>query len=145
VRLEFEWLANDIGTATVPAGFVTDLASIPRPFWALLPKWDGYGGPAIVHDFLYSSQHTTRYIADQWILSGMEDMKVGPIKRYAIYSAVRLFGGFAWSSNLKKKAQKRFSCIPVDALTAATSTTTWEQLKPYAVPCGNNYDAAPRF
>jgi hypothetical protein len=38
---------------TVPRYFVTDFASIPRFLWSLLPKWDGYGTPSVVHDYLY--------------------------------------------------------------------------------------------
>lgn len=36
----------------VPAGFVTDGASVPRAFWALLPVWGRYSRAAVVHDYL---------------------------------------------------------------------------------------------
>jgi hypothetical protein len=35
----------------VPKGFVTDFASIPRPFWSIVPTWGKYGPPAVVHDY----------------------------------------------------------------------------------------------
>jgi len=38
---------------TVPAGFVTDLASVPRLLWAIVPRDGLYNGAAVVHDFLY--------------------------------------------------------------------------------------------
>lgn len=37
----------------VPAGFVTDFASIPRAFWVVLPPTGKYGKAAVVHDYLY--------------------------------------------------------------------------------------------
>src|SRR5262245_55189884 len=41
---------------TVPVGFVTDFASIPRIFWSALPPDGRYTYPAIVHDYLYWTQ-----------------------------------------------------------------------------------------
>ena len=43
---------------TVPAGFVTDLASVPRLLWAIVPRDGLHNGAAVVHDFLY--QHRGR-------------------------------------------------------------------------------------
>ena len=48
------------GTITVPKGFATDFASIPRVFWSWLPPIGRYGVPAIVHDWHYWNQSTTR-------------------------------------------------------------------------------------
>ncbi len=39
----------------VPAGFVTDLASVPRIFWTLLPPDGKYAKAAIIHDYLYDN------------------------------------------------------------------------------------------
>jgi hypothetical protein len=36
----------------IPAGFETDLASVPRIFWALLPPQGAYEKAAVLHDFL---------------------------------------------------------------------------------------------
>lgn len=36
----------------VPAGSVTDGASVPRIFWWLLPTWGSYSRAAAVHDFI---------------------------------------------------------------------------------------------
>jgi hypothetical protein len=44
-------------SVTVPVGFVTDFASIPRVFWSLLRPDGVYTYPAIVHDFLYWEQN----------------------------------------------------------------------------------------
>lgn len=37
---------------TVPKGFLTDGASVPRFFWSIFPPWGVYGQAAIVHDYL---------------------------------------------------------------------------------------------
>ena len=38
---------------TVPPGFRTDFASVPRPFWFWIAPWGRHGRAAIIHDFLY--------------------------------------------------------------------------------------------
>jgi hypothetical protein len=134
VREPIVW-SSHLGRVTVPAGFVTDFASVPRFFWFFFPKWDGYGGPAIVHDFLYYSQHTSRLTADEWILAGMEDMHVGTGRRHTIYTVLRLFGSFAWAGNASRKAKKQYSCIDPAQFHAIEPTTTWEQYRPNAIPC----------
>lgn len=80
-------------------GFMTDFASIPRPFWAILPKWGKYGNAAVVHDWLYWSQRRTRAQSDQILFEGMGALSVPAWQRYLIYWAVRLFGIFAWLRN----------------------------------------------
>lgn len=40
-------------TITVPEGFWTDLASVPRIFWSIFPPYDPrYAAAAVLHDFL---------------------------------------------------------------------------------------------
>jgi hypothetical protein len=89
----------------VPAGFVTDLASIPRIFWSVLPTDGVYTFPAIVHDYLYWTQTHPREVADDVLRQGMDDMKVPAVDAWAIYKAVRLGGGGAWGKNAALKAQ----------------------------------------
>jgi len=38
---------------TIPKGFVTDYASVPRYLWWLYPPVGGYDDAAVVHDYLY--------------------------------------------------------------------------------------------
>ena len=91
---------------TVPAGFVTDLASIPRIFWSLLRPDGLYAYAAIVHDHLYWTQSTTKETADTVLKFGMEDFKVDSVTVNTIYEAVNLFGGPAWEQNKKLKAME---------------------------------------
>lgn len=76
-------------SVVVPAGFVTDLASIPRVFWSLLPTDGVYTFPAIVNDYLYWTQTQTRETADDVFLYGMNDMGVSKVVAQAIYLAVQ--------------------------------------------------------
>jgi hypothetical protein len=89
----------------VPIGTYTDFASIPRPLWAIFPRWGKYGNAAVIHDWNYWDQSRSRKEADDIFLEGMEVLKVPNWKRRAIYYAVRWFGGFAWKSNQKKKVK----------------------------------------
>jgi len=77
----------------VPAGFVTDLASIPRPFWPIFPPHGRYAKAAIVHDYLYAYGMFSRKYADDVLFEGMSVLGVPAWRKYIIYSAVRMFGG----------------------------------------------------
>ena len=89
----------------VPAGFVTDFASIPRVFWSLLRPDGSYTYPAIVHDFLYWTQTRPRETADDEIFwYGMQDFGITRAMLTTIYQAVHQLGGPAWSGNAKLKA-----------------------------------------
>lgn len=124
---EIQWTpgpGQDGPTVVVPAGFVTDLASIPRVFWSLLPTDGTYTFPAIVHDFLYWTQPTERDVADKVFRYGMDDMKVSSVAASAIYAAVRVGGAGTWSNNkkLRDQGQKRIlKNFPTDP------RTTWSE------------------
>lgn len=83
----------------VPAGFITDLDSVPRiPF--VYSRWQGRTvAGALVHDYLYHIQETSREMADKIFLTCMADEGVSKRYRYVIYFAVRVFGWFAWWRN----------------------------------------------
>jgi hypothetical protein len=87
----------------VPIGTYTDFASIPRPLWAVFPRWGKYGNAAVIHDWMYWNQSRSRKEADDIFLEGMEVLEVPNWKRNTIYRAVRLFGGSAWRANKRKQ------------------------------------------
>jgi hypothetical protein len=91
-------------TIMVPAGFVTDFASVPRSLWSLYPPWGSYGLAAILHDFLYWSQTYPRSYADNILRQAMNSSHVDSVTTQAIYEAVALAGGFAWDENTRKRA-----------------------------------------
>ena len=84
---------------TVPAGFETDGASVPRLFWPICPKFSNYTNAAVVHDYLYFHRavpgHFDEYDradADRIFLELMRELGVSRWQRWAMYSAVRMFG-----------------------------------------------------
>lgn len=81
---------------TVPKGFTTDFASVPRIFWTLIPPDGKYSQAAVLHDYLYVQKITTRKKADKIFLEAMKVLKVPFWKRRVMYYAVRLGGGFCW-------------------------------------------------
>ncbi|EAO7521451.1 DUF1353 domain-containing protein, partial [Salmonella enterica] len=76
----------------VPAGFVTDLASVPRIFWTILPPDGKYAKAAIIHDWMYDNALRTKKEADKIFLDGMTVLGVPKWKRIVMYLAVRIFG-----------------------------------------------------
>jgi hypothetical protein len=80
---------------TVPKGFITDFASVPRILWSILPPTGRYTKAAVLHDFLYSNAshlELTRKQCDKMFLQGMEILGVKRWVRNTIYRAVRIFG-----------------------------------------------------
>ena len=80
---------------TVPVGFLTNGASIPRLFWSIVPptgtKKNRVFQPAILHDYLYETGEVSRKDADKIFLEAMKAMKVNWFIRYIFYWCVRLF------------------------------------------------------
>lgn len=82
----------------VPSGFRTDLASVPRVFWRILPPFGLYGKAAVLHDWLYYEAILPRETADGIFLEAMIDLGVAKWKRRVMYRAVRLFGWISYGS-----------------------------------------------
>lgn len=88
-------------TVKVSAGFVTDLASVPRPFRWFLPKSGPYNKAAVVHDAAYNNALTdnsgyqlllSKDAADSLFREAMLVCGVGEKKANIMYTAVHLFG-----------------------------------------------------
>ncbi|ECX4466036.1 DUF1353 domain-containing protein [Salmonella enterica] len=90
----FEFYLSDDNSdvISVPAGFITDLASVPRVFWTLLPPDGKYAKAAIIHDYMYDNALRTKKEADLIFLDGMTVLGVPKWKRLMMYWAVRVFG-----------------------------------------------------
>lgn len=125
--LDYE-IRNTGLTVTVPAGFVTDFASIPRPFWSFLPPWGKYGAPSVVHDFLYWDQRCTRDQADRIFLLAMEESDVSSFRKFLIHRAVAWGGGFSWDANGTLRAKGKTREIPKEHV-PIDPTTPWEELQ----------------
>ena len=88
------YVSERYGVISVPNGFITDLASVPRvPF-----VYAAFGGranvAAVFHDYLYMTKALSRKDADAVFLEIMNYTgdPTNKWERYAMYIAVRLFG-----------------------------------------------------
>jgi hypothetical protein len=105
-RKEFGYDVGEEGSGDsidVPIGFMTDFASVPRPLWAILPRWGKYGNAAVIHDYCYWDQSRSRLESDRIFREAMEVLKVPRWQIRAMYCSVRLGGGMAWAGNKRKK------------------------------------------
>lgn len=106
---EIAWKPNaNQGTklpkVTVPVGFVTDFASIPRAFWSLLRPDGNYAYAAVIHDYLYWNQALPRDKSDLIFKLAMQDFEIGAAEVTTIYAGVRAGGDRPWKENAKLKA-----------------------------------------
>ena len=104
----FEYYTDLLGerkTFTVPAGFETDFASIPKPLLALpFIRWrHKFNKAAVIHDWLYYTKEVDRKTADRIFLEALLVLGIPRWKAYLFYAAVRLFGWTHWE---KKKLQE---------------------------------------
>ena len=102
-------------TMTVPRGYITDMASVPRGCWAFIAPFD-VARAAVIHDIMYEKingafkkgiieskkeREIYRKIADDIFLEGMESAEP-PVSKWKIksaYYAVRMFGRWAINSS----------------------------------------------
>ncbi|MEA1973681.1 MAG: DUF1353 domain-containing protein [Candidatus Cloacimonadota bacterium] len=94
VAEKFTFVSNIIQEAiTIPRGFQTDLASIPRGFRWLISVNNNSVTPAVIHDYLYATKGiVSRKEADLIFLEMLKRYKVSYWKRKSMYYAVRMFG-----------------------------------------------------
>ena len=75
---------------TIPFGYKTDGASVPRPFYILFPpNRTDYLPCAIIHDWLCDKEEYKK--ADKYFKECLCELKVDKFSRVAMYSAVRLY------------------------------------------------------
>jgi Protein of unknown function (DUF1353) len=108
-RLERDYMYRDRATRIrIPAGFVFDLSSVPRPFWSLIAPFELSIVAPLLHDVLYRHggnlppkwvkppRTYTRAEVDRMFRRIMEAEEVSRWRRVLAYWAVRLFGRLAW-------------------------------------------------
>jgi hypothetical protein len=111
-ELAYTTVAGDV--ITVPKGFVTDLASIPRLVSGVMPPDGPWTEAAVIHDALYFcrgganlwygrkiiSRATpySRAESDDILREAMADIGVGVVQRNIIWSGVRIGGSRAFGT-----------------------------------------------
>lgn len=79
---------------TVPEGFVTDFASIPKVFQGLIHPFGSHAPAAVLHDYLYAiGRQRARKYADLLFFYAMKESGVRPWRRTTMFLMVKLFGG----------------------------------------------------
>lgn len=94
------------GRLTVPQGFVTDLASIPRLLYTVIPVNGKHRSAAILHDWLYETQRLSREACDALFLEAMGASGVRWSLRWAMYMGVRVGGWVSWNSRRRRNRQQ---------------------------------------
>jgi len=127
----------------VPAGFVTDLASVPDLAEPLLPRNGEYSTAAIIHDYLYWTQACTREQSDNLMSIVMKETGVVGWKDLLIHSAVRLGGQRPWDLNRERKADGviRIVNVPWDR---SPSEIDWDTLQATLRETHSRAGAEPR-
>ncbi len=97
VDREFEYYVgheSSVEVVTVPKGFETDFASVPRLFWMLVPPDGKYTQAAVLHDFILSTNLYPQKKADRIFLEAMAVLRVPTWKRMLMYWSVRIWSYF---------------------------------------------------
>lgn len=92
----------------VPAGYVTDGASVPRALSWLYPKYGAYLKAAIVHDWLITDLLPTGQITsikvDETFRNAMADLDIPKGRQWILWAGVRL--GAIGNKNRRKGSLK---------------------------------------
>ena len=76
----------------VPAGFITDFASIPRGLWNIFPPTGKYLPATILHDWMYFTAWKNKKLADKIFRIFMKELDVAYWKRWIMWAAVSVGG-----------------------------------------------------
>jgi hypothetical protein len=87
----------------VPAGFVTELASVPKRLHWWSAKTEASMAPAVIHDYLYWTQPCARDEADAVMYVAMRAQGRDNAKATAIYQAVSRSGETTFKDNRDKR------------------------------------------
>lgn len=107
VRSPLVWAirADKLDAITVPYGFATDLASVPR-FLRDRKAFDVNGlsrRPAVLHDYLYATGMGGKAFADDMFRLALRSEGVGAMNAWAFYQAVHLFGEAAYRDHAARR------------------------------------------
>ena len=84
----------------VPVGYETDLASVPRIAWRIVPRDQAEARrPAVVHDYIYThlTKSFTKKEADQVFYDALLEEGLSTPLAWLMWCAVRIGGRGNWS------------------------------------------------
>lgn len=85
-------------TIIVPAGFVTDFASVPGWAQSFVSRVGKHARAALLHDFLYENRIGSRKVADWVFREQMRRDGVVWLRRWLAWLAVRVGGKHTWDT-----------------------------------------------
>lgn len=123
----FKYVAPVSGEViVVPAGFVTDFASIPGPLQrAFGPSIHDL--PAVVHDYLYWRQSCSRTQADEIFYVALQRVGVSRMDRFWIHMGLMARGEAAYKENALNRRDRLPRIVPATDL--EIPYTTWERFR----------------
>ena len=99
VLYDFRYRINDAVSINIPAGYLTDLATIPRSLRWLYDPNGPYAKAAIVHDYLYTQKpylitrgrcpYWDKWFIDHLFRRDMPELGTSPLDTRLIYTGVR--------------------------------------------------------
>lgn len=81
---------------TIPAGFESDGATVPRFLWWYVPPTGPYLPAVLIHDFLYQHAIGSKAQADKTFYTALQQLPVGRCKSRLMYWGVKIFGRGAY-------------------------------------------------
>ncbi len=112
-QLQKEWFFYLDGVKiTIPKGFWTDFASIPKMFRSFITPLDTHLKAAIVHDWLYYNgtlygKKISQRHADLWLYHCARECGTGWIKSKILFAGVRVGGWYTWGDYRDKDRVRR--------------------------------------
>ncbi len=110
---EFQFATDDGLVIYVPAGFITDFASVPKFFRRLFqPATGRHRRAAVPHDWIYRTAHVaiSKEDADKFFLQGMLTDGTAKWRARALYNAVKYFGA---SSYVPRSPEATLALSPI--------------------------------
>lgn len=104
----FSYTSRAGETTHCPVGFRTDLSSIPRAFWRILPPHGTYDKMGVIHDQVFQrgrigERICTRAEADELALEMCEELGVPWLQRQMIYRGLQTGSWIAWNNYRRKE------------------------------------------
>jgi hypothetical protein len=81
----------------IPAGFVTDFATVPRILWGIFPPIGRFNLAPVIHDFMYTYHNYNKKFADREFYNWLRYLcPENYVRNWLMYKAVCWFGGPRW-------------------------------------------------
>ena len=97
---------NEDEIITVPKGYITDFASVPKILRLVAKNHELFNKASILHDFLYETQEYSKEEADIIYKDAMEVFGVTEGRANLYYLVVKFFGHSSWEEYEDKLSQE---------------------------------------